>query len=103
METIFTSKVEQAFHDLSGVQEITTRIPYVTVDNFPKLGLLTSLRFLEWAEQNPNGVISLPTGNTPEYFIKYTQFLLENWSNKKGQEIRAQYGLGNMAKPDLRG
>ncbi|MGQ1910308.1 glucosamine-6-phosphate isomerase [Marinifilum sp. RC60d5] len=103
MGTLFTSKVEQAFHELSGVPEITTQIPYVTVDNFPKLGLMTSLRFLEWADQNPLGVISLPTGKTPEYFIKYTQFLLENWNKAKGVDIRNQYGLGNMAKPDLRG
>ena len=100
---IFDSKVEQAFYELSGVQEITTKIPYVEVDNFPKLGLMTSLRFLEWAEQNPQGVISLPTGKTPEYFIKYTQYLLENWNNNKGLDIRSKYGLGNMAKPDLRG
>ncbi|MDQ2178143.1 glucosamine-6-phosphate isomerase [Marinifilum sp. D714] len=103
MEKRFESRVEQAFYELSGMQEITTKIPYVTVDNFPKLGLMTSLRFLEWAEQNPNGVISLPTGKTPEYFIKYTQFLLENWDNEKGIEIRSQYGLGEMAKPDLSG
>ncbi|PXY01732.1 glucosamine-6-phosphate isomerase [Marinifilum breve] len=103
MEKRFESKVEQAFYELSGMQEMTAQIPYVTVDNFPKLGLMTSLRFLEWAEQNPNGVISLPTGKTPEYFIKYTQFLLENWENEKGIEIRSQYGLGDMAKPDLSG
>lgn len=103
MEKRFESRVEQAFYELSGMQEMTAQIPYVTVDNFPKLGLMTSLRFLEWAEQNPNGVISLPTGKTPEYFIKYTQFLLENWDNEKGIEIRSQYGLGEMAKPDLSG
>ena len=103
MNNIFDSKVEQAFYDLSGVQEITTKIPYVEVDNFPKLGLMTSLRFLEWVEQNPQGVISLPTGKTPEYFIKYTQYLLENWNNKKGLDIRSKYGLGSMTKPDLRG
>lgn len=103
MEKRFESRVEQAFYKLSGMPEITTQIPYVTVDNFPKLGLLTSLRFLEWAEQNPQGVISLPTGKTPEYFIKYTQFLLENWNNEKGMEIRSQYGLGDMSKPDLSG
>ncbi len=100
---IFNSKVEQAFYELSSVQKITTKIPYVEVDNFPKLGLMTSLRFLEWVEQNPRGVISLPTGKTPEYFIKYTQYLLENWNNKKGIDIRSKFGLSNMLKPNLRG
>jgi len=103
MSVKFNSKVEQAFHEISGVKEITTELPYVTVDNFPKLGLLTSLRFLEWAAVNPNGVISLPTGKTPEYFIKYTQFLLENWDNEKGVEIRKEYGLDKMSKPNLSG
>jgi len=103
MKNIFDSKVEQAFYELSGVEEITTKIPYVEVDNFPKLGLMASLRFLEWAEHNPQGVISLPTGKTPEYFIKYTQYLLENWNNNKGLDIRSKYGLDSMAKPDLRG
>jgi len=40
---------------------------------------LASLRFLEWITENPNGVISLPTGKTSEYFLKYTHFFLENW------------------------
>ena len=97
----FTSKVEQAFANAKGLKRITTKIPYITVDNFPKLGLLTSLRFLEWANENPKGVISLPTGKTPEYFIKYTQFILENWNKKAGQEILGQYGLESFRKPDL--
>jgi glucosamine-6-phosphate deaminase len=97
------SKVEQAFIQKSGQQEITTRTPYITVDNFPKLGMMTALRFLEWVSENPEGVISLPTGKTPEFFIKWTQFLLNNWDNKKGEEIRKGYGLGSVKKPDLRG
>ena len=27
---------------------MTTKLPYLLVDNFPKLGLLTACRFLEW-------------------------------------------------------
>ncbi len=77
------SEVEKAFLAESGVEKISTLIPYLTVDNFPKLGLLTACRFLEWAAANPDGVISLPTGKTPEFFIKWTQFLLENWESKK--------------------
>jgi len=102
METIF-SKVEKSFIKAAGNYTMTTRMPYILVENFPKLGLLTSLRFLEWVSENPEGVISLPTGKTPEYFIKFTQFLLENWNNKKGEEIRKAYGLENNGKPDLGG
>ena len=85
----------------SGLQEITTNIPYITVSDFPKLGLFTALRFLEWVSENPDGVISLPTGKTPEYFIKYTQSLLSGWEDKSGKAIREQFGLGKLKRPDL--
>lgn len=97
------SKTEAAFLKESGVEKISTKIPYLTVDNFPKLGLITACRFLEWVAENPEGVISLPTGKTPEYFIKWTQYLLENWDNQKGLEIRERYGLEDIKKPVLSG
>ncbi len=93
------SDVENAFLKESGIQKISTLIPYLTVDNFPKLGLITACRFLEWVSENPEGVISLPTGKTPEFFIKWTQYLLENWDSKKGKEIREQYGMASLKKP----
>jgi glucosamine-6-phosphate deaminase len=83
MNTIFSSQVERIYHEKSKWSKQSTNIPYIAVDNFPQLGLLTSLRFLEWVAENPNEVISLPTGKTPEYFIKYTNFLLQNWDNEK--------------------
>ena len=95
------SKVETVFSRMSGIKNTSTKVPYILVNNFPNLGLLTALRFLEWVSENPNGVISLPTGKTPEYFIKYTQFMLNNWDNKKGLEIREKYGLDKLQKPDL--
>lgn len=96
------SEVEKAFQRESGVDKISTLIPYLLVDNFPKLGLITACRFLEWVSENPKGVISLPTGKTPEYFIKWTQYLLENWDTKKGKETREKYGLGAVKKPYLK-
>ncbi len=99
----FNSKVETRFYEISGKPEITTEIPYITVDNFPRLGQFTSLRFLEWVNENPEGLISLPTGKTPEFFIKWTQYLLENWDNKLGKQYLEEFGLGDMKKPDLSG
>ncbi|WP_297335698.1 glucosamine-6-phosphate isomerase [Algoriphagus sp.] len=96
------SEVEKNFLQESGVEKISTKIPYLMVDNFPKLGLLTACRFLEWAAANPEGVISLPTGKTPEFFIKWTQYLLENWDSKKGKEIREKYGMDGLKKPVLK-
>jgi glucosamine-6-phosphate deaminase len=95
------SNVEKAFLAESGVKKMTTKLPYLLVDNFPKLGLLTACRFLEWVAANPEGVISLPTGKTPEFFIKWTQYLLANWDNDKGKEVREKYGLVSIKKPSL--
>ena len=103
MRNIQYSQVEKVFLQQAGIDQISTKMPYITVENFPKLGMLASLRFLEWASQNPNGLISLPTGKTSEYFIKYTHFFLENWNNSKGQDLLCAYGLSGVKKPDLRG
>lgn len=98
----FRSKVESAFYKISGSPEISTTIPYIVVENFPLMGLLTALRFLEWASENPEGIISLPTGKTPEYFIKWTTHLLENWDSEKIRELRAKYGVADLKKPSLK-
>lgn len=97
------TNVEKTFIEKSGISRTSTTIPYIVVDNFPKLGLITSLRFLEWASENPEGVISLPTGKTPEFFLKWTDYMLNNWDNKKGAEMREKFGLSLPKKPDLRG
>ena len=103
MNTAGFSKVEQAFFDRSGRKKLTAKMPYVVVKNFPALGLLTALRFLEWVAANPDGVISLPTGKTPEYFIKWTQYLLDNWDKPEARKIRENNGLLLKEKPSLRG
>lgn len=97
------TKVEQAFYEESGHQKITTPASYVIVDNFPKLGLLSALSFLEWTLENPEGVISLPTSKTAQHFLKNTMVLLENWNNARGAEVLSKYGLQGARKPDLRG
>jgi glucosamine-6-phosphate deaminase len=97
------TKVELSFQERSGRNEYTTAIPYVIVQNFPSLGLLTSLRFLEWVAGNPEGVISLPTGKTPEYFIKWTNKLLSSWDDSETQKFMEQNGLHLPKKPSLKG
>lgn len=97
------SSVEKAFYEKSGSPEWTTRTPYILVDNFPRLGFFTSLRFLEWVSENPNGVISLPTGKTPEFFIKWTKHFLEKWDDPKLRDLREKYGLTVKKKPELSG
>lgn len=97
------SKVEQAFENESNLRNETTTIPYIVVDNFPKLGLMTALRFIEWVSENPNGVISLPTGKTPEFFIKWTTHILNNWEDQKVVKLLEKYGLKELKKPSLSG
>ena len=97
------SNVEKVFLERSEISTQFTKIPYIIVDNFPQLGFITALRFLEWVSENPMGVISLPTGKTPESFIKWTQYLLDNWSNIKLEELRKDNGLSIDQKPDLSG
>ncbi|MCC5876512.1 MAG: glucosamine-6-phosphate deaminase, partial [Candidatus Sumerlaeia bacterium] len=100
------SGVEQYYLEQSGRQARytpTEKISVIEVANFPSLGRLTALRFLEWAQQNPNGVISLPTGKTPEYFIKWTRRFLNDWDKKDIQGELALVGLEGTKKPDLRG
>lgn len=95
--------VEKVYIERMKFANQTTKIPYIIVDNFPKLGLLTALRFLEWVHENPEGVVSLPTGKTPEYFIKWTQYLLENWSESKLKKLRNENGLIIKEKPEFSG
>ena len=56
------------------------KIGVLEVPNFPSLGKITSLRFIEWLQKNPEGIISLPTGKTPEHCIKWTIHYLYRWN-----------------------
>ncbi len=102
MEKSKFTLVEKAFcGNIPNIHHVN--IPYVTVENFPKLGMLTAFRFLEWVAENPNGVISLPTGKTPEYFITWTKHLLNTWHTPEGKELREKYGLFLETKPKFHG
>eukprot|EP00929_Paragymnodinium_shiwhaense_P016695 TRINITY_DN12528_c0_g1_i1.p1 TRINITY_DN12528_c0_g1~~TRINITY_DN12528_c0_g1_i1.p1 ORF type:complete len:758 (+),score=174.86 TRINITY_DN12528_c0_g1_i1:74-2347(+) len=81
----------------------TEKIRAVIVENFPALGKATAFRFLEWVQQNPEGVCSLPTGKTPEHFIKWVQRILKEWTEPRMQEEIRRFGLDASKKPDLSG
>jgi len=97
------SNVEKKFVAESGISAITTTIPYIVADSVPKLGLLTALRFLEWVQTHPAGVVSLPAGKSPRYFIHYLHELLDGWEKPDIRELAEKYGLDVSRKPDLRG
>ena len=98
---MYSSRVEEKFTSNNGFESQSSKIPYLIVDSFPDLGLITTLRFFEWVYNNPEGVISLPTGKTPEYFIKWTSYLLNNWDSSMVKSIRKKYNLPSKTKPDF--
>lgn len=79
------------------------KVKTIVVDSFPALGKLAAMRFFEWVQANPEGVIALPTGKTPEYFIRYVVYFLRNWQQHHVQRELSEGGLDPARKPDLRG
>lgn len=100
---IIFSRVEQSFLSRSNISRARSRIPFIVVDNVLRLGLLTALRFFEWVNENPEGTISMPTGKTPEYFIKWVQHLLQNWDDRQLEKLRKDNGLSLDKCPAFRG
>ncbi len=98
------SNVEKIALKSSSFREIyppKEKIPTIVVENFPALGKLAAMRFLEWAQNNPGGVVSLPTGKTPEHFIKWVTELLNNWDGENARKILEESGVDPAKKPDI--
>ncbi len=79
----------------------TEKIRTVVVDNFPALGKLAAMRFLEWVQSNPEGVVSLPTGKTPEHFIRWVIHLVNNWEDTEVQNDLKNWSLNTNKKPEM--
>ena len=88
---------------LEAIYAPTEQIPVITVGNFPALGKLAAMRFLEWVQDHPEGVISLPTGKTPEHFIKWVTRLLATWERPETRAVLEQAGVDPGRKPDMNG
>ena len=98
------SKVEKSALDRIGQKLIyppTEKMGVIVVDDFSALGKLTALRFLEWILANPGGVISLPTGKTPTYFIKWVTHYLATWDELETQRDLETNGLGPGRRPKV--
>lgn len=98
------SRVEQIALQESG-QELcyppTEKMGVIVVPNFPSLGRVAALRFLEWVQANPGGVVSLPTGKTPEYFIKHVTRYLSTWNRPETQRDLEAGGIDPAKMPDM--
>ncbi len=79
------------------------KLGVIVVDSFPALGTLAALRFIEWVQHNPDGVIALPTGKTPEYFIKEVDRFLKGWSRKPVQRELEAGGIDPGVACAMRG
>lgn len=79
------------------------RIAAIVVENFPALGRLAAMRFVEWVGGNPEGVISLPTGKTPEHFIKWVQRVLGGWETEEVQGLLRESGVDPSIRPEMGG
>ena len=104
MNTSFKSKVENYFlkKDLLYEDNVSLRkTPVIIVDNYVELGQLTALRFLEWVCHNPGGVIALPTGKTPEFFIQWVKYYLSNWDREIDSGMLKRIGFDRNLRPDM--
>ena len=79
----------------------TEKTGVIVVDNFPTLGKLAAMRFIEWVQHNKGGVISLPTGKTPEHFIKWVTYFKQNWDKVEAQKELEEEGIDPAIKPDF--
>ncbi len=100
-----TSTVESVVLKRSGRKLMyapTEKMGIIEAENFPMLGKTVALRFVEWAGKNPGGVISLPTGKTPEMFIKWTGRILTRWETPEIKELLDEFGIDASRKPDMK-
>ncbi len=100
------SRVEQEALRRSGrrlAYPPTEKIGVIVVTSFPALGTLTALRFLEWVQDNSEGVIALPTGKTPEHFIKEVKRFLDGWDRKEVRTELEGWGIDPGRKCVLKG
>lgn len=101
-----TSRIEERVLAAAGRELVyppREKTGVIVVDSFPDLGTLAAMRFIEWVQRAPEGVIALPTGKTPEYFIREIGRLLQGWKEKSIQRELADWGVDPGIPCDLRG
>lgn len=59
------------------------------------------MRFVEWVQAHPGGVISLPTGRTPEHFITWVRRLLQGWETREVQSELDAAGVDPAVRPEM--
>ena len=104
-KSTFHSAIEEYFLRNSSTETkfpSQEKIKTLLVDNFPALGQMTALRFLEWVQKNPGGTVALPTGKTPEHFIKWVNHYLANWQLPETIMSLEKYGIDPAGFPKMK-
>ena len=102
VEAAFIARDSKAINQRKKFKEIS-RIKTVVVRNTYELGKIVALRFMEWVDSNPEGIIALPTGRTPEYFIKTLEIYRNGWNDKKIRDEIKLLGFKAHKFPDFSG
>ena len=68
----------------------------VQVENVYDLGKIVSQRFMEWVHEHPNGVVALPTGRTPEFFIKTLEKYKLHWNSDEVRDDLKNFHLSSF-------
>ncbi|MHC4253527.1 MAG: 6-phosphogluconolactonase, partial [Planctomycetota bacterium] len=84
---------------MDGAPATDARAPVIVVENFPALGRLVAFRFIEWVLENPEGVVSLPTGKTPQHFIDWVVRLLGSWDEPETRALLEEGGIDPSSRP----
>lgn len=98
------SRVEQTLLERTGQRRRypdDENVAVLVVDNFPMLGTVAAARFIEWVQHNRGGVVALPTGKTPQYFIAETMRFLEGWGTDEVDARLDVLGVDPSTRPEM--
>lgn len=70
------------------------------LDSPESVGRLVALDFIKWVEENPNGVVSLPTGKSAEYFVRYLFYFKKNWHKDSVRVDVEKHGISSKDFPE---
>ncbi len=94
--------VENKFLIKSGRQQTYPKeyFPVIEVRDQYELGKLTALRFIEWVQHNPTGVVAFTSGNTPELFVKFLNYYKSNWRKPHVRAELNSFGITTKKFPN---
>ena len=80
----------------------TEKMDVLEVDNFPLLGKLATLRFIEWVVKIRVVLFRSPRAKHRRHFIKWVSRIIERWETKEIQSMLHEYGIESAKRPDMK-